>query len=459
MTGIRAACVIFLMAVVLPGAYAAEEQPISLIPNGDFQGEVQDDLPNGWTFKTARPSLAPRFSVASDSNRRCLYVSGNGNPDCMGWVAAHVQIERGKTYWFRARFRKSKSLDPLQHLLFVVAAYGGSQGMAEFHRLKDDRVEGESRICFAGEGKLDAEVRILCRLSADGEAWIESVSLTETTPLPPRWVRVACMHGPGSLDGYNLKTFSKVLDAAGKEKADLTLLPEYINGEETPEPVTGPSATLMSEKAKKYRMYVAGTIGREEPVTKRLYNSALLFDRDGKQIGCYDKIHLDGPEFHWEGVTPGEKVPVFETDFGKVGFMTCYDSGFGDVAELVALKGADILLFPNLGYDRGLLHARASDNAINIVTSSRGGGYGVWDVTGRDISAAAPGDGPNAFYRDVVQTKVADEGLFLVTLDLNAPATGGGTRMPVPRSKRHLSNQRTWLEDAIKQEKQRWWAD
>jgi predicted amidohydrolase len=252
-----------------------------------------------------------------------------------------------------------------------------------------------------------------------------------------------------------------MLDAAGEEKADLVLLPEYLSGEETIETLAGPSAKLMAEKAKTYRMYVAGAIGRDDPATDRHYNSALLFDREGKQIGCYDKVHLYGPELHDAGISPGERVPVFKTDFGTVGFMTCYDSWFPDVAELVALKGADILLFPNLGYDRQLMHARALDNAINIVTSSRSGGYGIWDTVGHDVISQSHAN-PDPAFKDIVQRRAANGGLLLATVNLNALATRemtGGTRVPVPRSKRHLSNQRTWLEEEIQQEKARWWTD
>jgi predicted amidohydrolase len=164
-------------------------------------------------------------------------------------------------------------------------------------------------------------------------------------------------------------------------------------------------------------------------------------------IGCYDKIHLYGPELNQLGVTPGGSAPVFRTDFGKVGFMTCSDSWFTDVAELVALKGADILLFPNLGYDRALMHARSLDNCINILTSTRSGEYGFWDAMGRDIIKIPSKPGEDSFFKDVVQIKVADTGLLMVTIDLNA------------MRERQLSNQKVWLEEEILREKQRWWVE
>ena len=60
--------------------------------------------------------------------------------------------------------------------------------------------------------------------------------------------------------------------------ADLVLLPEYVNGEMVPEPLEGPSARLMSAKAREYRMLVAGTIARRDAPVGRLRNTALLFE-------------------------------------------------------------------------------------------------------------------------------------------------------------------------------------
>jgi predicted amidohydrolase len=427
-------------------AFAGQESMLNLIPNGNFQGEAINGLPAGWVVGAPRPCLAPKFALERECDRQMLFITGGANPDCVGWVSTRVRIDFGKTYLFHVRFKKSSELNPLHHMQFQVVTSTTSQGITEFHRLRNDWVEGETRICFPGKGEIQVEVQIVYRLCANGKAWIENISLTETSPVPPRWVRVACTQGPG-LEDYGLKAFGKVLDAAGEGKVDLVLLPEYFSGEGTTETLSGASVRLMSEKARQYRMFVAGTIGRHDPVTNRLYNSALLFNRDGEMIGCYDKIHLYGPELNQLGVTPGGSAPVFRTDFGKVGFMTCSDSWFTDVAELVALKGADILLFPNLGYDRALMHARSLDNCINILTSTRSGEYGFWDTMGRDIIKIPSKPGGNSSFKDVVQIKIANTGVLMVTIELNA------------MRERHPSNQKVWLEEEILREKQRWWVE
>ncbi len=430
----------------------------NLIDHGSFEGSVVDGLPTGWVAKTPRPSLSPQIRAVDEDGRRYLYMAGNGNPDCVGGVSTRAGIVAGKTYWFRVRFRKSEWVNPVKHLQFEVVANWSSGQIVEFHRLKEDGVEGEARVCFPGEGPVNAEVRLIYRLCAKGEVRIENVSLVETDPVPPRLARIACTGGPDTLEKYGLPAFRKALDVMGQAKVDLALLPEYFHGEDVQEPISGPSATLMSEKAAEYGMYVAGTIGLYDKDSDRLFNAALLFDRKGKLIGRYDKIHLYGPELYPGGVTPGDDAPVFQTDFGKVGYMTCSDSWFTDVAELVALRGADILLFPSLNYDRALMHARSLDNRINIVASSRAGGCGVWDAAGREVLNVPSATSDVSACPNVVKTQVDGLDILMVTLDLNDPAVGG-SRSPAIRTRRHGGNQRSWLEDRIRQEKDRWWVD
>lgn len=213
-------------------------------------------------------------------------------------------------------------------------------------------------------------------------------------------------------------------------------------------------------------MYVAGGIVREENDPHRLYNTALLFDRQGAPVGSYDKLHPYSPELNEEGITPGTRVPVFKTDFGTVGVMICYDSWFSDVAQLLSLKGAEIILFPNAGYYRSLMPARAADNCVRVVASSWGSGYGVWDTVGREVlnPEADPTHtrAAGVTFKDVVQSEVGPLKVLAVSLDLNcspSPAYNGGTMYSAPGGKRNRHEQKVYLEDQIKKERDRWWVE
>ena len=109
---------------------------------------------------------------------------------------------------------------------------------------------------------------------------------------------------------------------------------------------------------------------------KRVYNTAVLIDRQGKLVGRYRKTHLPETEMI-AGVTPGTEYPVFHTEFGTVGMQICYDNFFPEVARSLALNGAEILFTPiwgdtrEEGYDWDIVaRARAIDNAVYFVASA-----------------------------------------------------------------------------------------
>jgi predicted amidohydrolase len=237
----------------------------------------------------------------------------------------------------------------------------------------------------------------------------------------PRWVRIACTQGP-DLEHYGLRAFASALDFAGQHHADLALMPEYMNGEMVPEPLEGPSARLMSKKARQYSMYVAGTIERLDDSTGTRANTALLFDRQGRLVGTYDKIHLFGDELKGNALTPGASVPVFETDFAKVAFVTCNDIAFSDVATSAVAKGAEVLLFPSLGYDRNVARSRAAGVKCWLIGSSRSGQHDVWSPDGVDVMTTASHQ--QVPFRDVVKHQDGELRVLVATIRIDSAAHG-----------------------------------
>lgn len=451
----------------LSGVFVIADVPTSnLIPNGDFRQGHIGDLPDGWSVVSARNSLAPAFELTEISGERFLMAYGKNNPDCVGYVHTTAPIERGKTYQFEVLFKKSDCLNPHEHLLFqafLTSQKGGPRvkdGIFEFQRLENGLIVGQEKICYPGEGKAEADIRILFRLNAEGKAWIKNISLCETDPVSPRWVKVACTSGKTNLDSCR-----DILETAGKHSVDMVLLPEFANGMK-PETLSNSSvATLMSRMAQKYNMYAAGGIVRLDKEAGRHYNTALLYDRHGKLIGMYDKVHPYSPELNEEGITPGKTVPVFKTDFGKIGIMICYDSWFTDVAELLSLKGAEIILFPNAGHQPEFLYARAGDNAVRIINSSLNLNYSIHDTLGRNIlkpDAFETSESPNMkTFKDIKEIDLGKVKMLVASLDLNcspSPAYNGGTMMSAPGNRRNRREQKNFLEDEIKRQRQRWWV-
>lgn len=80
----------------------------------------------------------------------------------------------------------------------------------------------------------------------------------------------------------------------------------------------------------------------------KYYNTLMFIDRQGKILATYDKIHLFNALGCDEGasVEPGTESCVFDTEFGRVGMMVCYDLRFPELARGMVQQGADILFVP-----------------------------------------------------------------------------------------------------------------
>jgi predicted amidohydrolase len=438
----------------------------NLIPNGNFAAGRPGALPPGWQLKTAHAAQAPSFKLVRRDGAPCLRAAGNGADDCFGYLSAPVTLQGGRTYRLYARFRISPEVNPQFNLRFSFYATNEglfNHGIFSFRRLKNGWAEGEGRFLAPGGAEIPGEVRIVFTNSARGRVWIREISLTECAPIPPRSVRVAATRGRAGLAAW-----SKILDAAGKQRADLVLLPEtfIVNAHESRR---GPTASLLARKARQHRMYVAGGLYLRDHRRQRVYNTCLLFDRRGRLVGRYDKNHPYTPEL-WApaGPAPGREVPVFKCDFGKVGILICYDSWFTDVAELLALKGAEIILFPNAGYFRGLMPARAADNGVRFVVSTLGRFVGIWDTAGRDVfdPEADPSNhaevSPETTARDLVRLKIGELEMRVATLDLAqspSPHNWGGPCLAAPGGRRNRREQVRLLHAEIQRELERWWEE
>jgi predicted amidohydrolase len=110
-----------------------------------------------------------------------------------------------------------------------------------------------------------------------------------------------------------------------------------------------------------------------------------LIGRDGILKGKYRKTALPREEIDG-GITPGNEYPVFDTDFGRIGMMICWDVFFPEVARQISLNGAEIIFMPIWGGDLTLSKARAIENQIYLVSSTYDMKTGIFDKTGNLIA-------------------------------------------------------------------------
>ncbi|MGP1310949.1 MAG: GNAT family N-acetyltransferase [Phycisphaerales bacterium] len=168
---------------------------------------------------------------------------------------------------------------------------------------------------------------------------------------------------------------------------------------------------LFNDLAIKYNVNIVG--GSQFAVEgEDLFNISYLFRRDGT-IGKQYKIHVTPNETRWWGVTPGDKVQVFDTDRGKVAILICYDSEFPELARIAAAKGAKILFVPfntdeRYGYlrVRHCSQARAIENQMYVAISGCAGMMPFVDNADMHYAQCAvltPSDFP--FARDAVASE------------------------------------------------------
>lgn len=422
----------------------------NLVDNGDFaKGEI-GQLPTGWTISAPNPALAPRYQLMKgDDGKNLLLVEGDGRKECFSILRHKVDLPSAKTYRFRVRFKFEGFDDVNRHL--VHAVFAGRKNDGIFNYRKDGAwVVGEGRFAISGKG----DVRLYFRFAPKGKVWYSDVSLAECEPIEPRLVKLAVAQGGG-----DRRRWEKFLDTAGQKHCDVALMSEFFNGNhnpQKPEPMDGPSMKFMSEKAKQWKMYVTGTIllKRGDIVT----NSAPLYDRDGHLMGIYDKNMSYDPELD-TGTSSGDAVPVFKTDFGTVGIMICYDSWHPSVAKLLALKGAEVILFPSAAYYRQLMHARAADNGVVVAATSDGTPCGVWDGGGNQADGGSPDASRCAPSAIVAFEKDDGQKMQIVTVDLSkkpSPHYWGGPMLSAPGGRRVRATSPLHLEEEISREVRRW---
>ena len=170
----------------------------------------------------------------------------------------------------------------------------------------------------------------------------------------------------GALDGYVIN------EVNSKSEKDNNIIDRFFT---LGEPIDGPyiqKATTLADELNIY--FVFGFLEREE---KYLYNSAILIDPDGDIIGRYRKTHFaQGYTINPEAYKAGDEFPIFQTSFGKVGILICYDRQLPEPARILALKGAGILFIPSYGsytdengWNTIMLRTRARENRVPLVFS------------------------------------------------------------------------------------------
>jgi N-carbamoylputrescine amidase len=114
------------------------------------------------------------------------------------------------------------------------------------------------------------------------------------------------------------------------------------------EPIPGPSTEIFSQIAKENRVVLVTSLFEKR--TAGLYhNTAVVFEKDGSIAGKYRKMHIPDDPAYYEKFyfTPGDLgFNPIKTSVGNLGVLVCWDQWYPEAARLMALAGADILIYP-----------------------------------------------------------------------------------------------------------------
>jgi predicted amidohydrolase len=346
-----------------------------------------------WRAWSPRAEIAPVHRIDSTG---ALVIGGGGKASVFGGLErVYGGIRPGAWYRLTASYRAAgltyESRQVVARLDWQSAA-GRRAGQPDYAwRVTASGARRDIVLeAPAPEGSSAVKVQLLLVNAPSGKVSWSDVRLLPVDAPKARPVRVATVRlrpqGPDPIARFASLVESRIAPGS----ADIILLPEgaplvgtgksYVDVAES---VPGPLTARLGELARSRQAWlVAGVLEREGPA---VYNTAVLLDRNGRLAGRYRKVYLPREEYEG-GLTPGGDYPVFDTDFGRVGMIICWDVHYADPARALALRGAELVLMPIWGGNEVLARARAIENHLFIASSGYGFPSLIYDPDGETLA-------------------------------------------------------------------------
>jgi N-carbamoylputrescine amidase len=166
-------------------------------------------------------------------------------------------------------------------------------------------------------------------------------------------------HACGTNPAANLKKTLALAEQAAKRGANIICTQELFRSQYfcqaekhdyfgLAESIPGPSTQAFQRLAKKHGVVVVASLF-EKRASGLYHNTAVIIDADGSLLGIYRKMHIPDDPLYYEKFyfTPGDTgFKAWDTKFGKIGVLICWDQWYPEGARLTAMQGAEILFYP-----------------------------------------------------------------------------------------------------------------
>jgi len=385
-----------------------------LAPAASIRAAETTGTPEGWSTVAVRDEISPEFRYDPQGGRLrsgAFIAAADARPGLNGYWRKTLTVQGGSWYRFQT-YRKVDGQATPRRTGVARIVWTDDQGQPVVHdepsegsylRGVKPRAEPEYPLDRATDAQgwtrvaddyrapskaTRATIELHFRWAAATTVTWSDVEFTKIDPPAPRIARLATVHyqpREGTTPDEKRRQFAPLIADAAKQRADLVVLPEtltyYGTGKslvECAEPIPGPSTEYFGELAKQHDLYiVAGLLERDGHL---VYNVATLIGPDGKVLGNYRKVCLPRGEIEG-GIQPGRDFPVFETRFGKVGMMVCYDGFFPEPARRLSNQGAEVIAWPVWGCNPLLAAARACENHVYLVSSTYTDASANWTIS------------------------------------------------------------------------------
>lgn len=262
-------------------------------------------------------------------------------------------------------------------------------------------------------------------------------------------LKVGLIQQACSANGYdNRQRLAEHIAAAAKEGAQLVVLQELhntpyfcqvenVDNFDLAEPIPGPSTEFFGELARQHGIVLVISLF-ERRAPGLYHNTAVVLEKDGTIAGKYRKMHIPDDPAYYEKFyfTPGDMgFHPITTSVGKLGVQVCWDQWYPEGARLMALQGADLLIYPTaIGYESSdtpgeqtrqreawttVQRGHAVANGLPVITVNRVGHEA--DPSGQTKGITFWGSsfvaGPQGEL--LAQASTQDEEVVVVTLDLH----------------------------------------